>query len=118
MGGQDKGLEVSRRRAAVWLGVADGVRFVGFVDRAGKTREGEAADIFVNTSRVDNTPVAVIEACAMGLPVVSTDVGGIRDLLSDGLSWLLLPDDDVQAMVEGILRLVREPPLAARLSAN
>jgi len=118
MGGQDKGLEASLRREAVRLGVADAVRFVGFLDRAGKTREGEAADIFVNTSRVDNTPVAVIEACAMGLPVVSTDVGGIRDLLSDGLSGLLVPDDDVQAMAEAILRLVGEPQLAERLSTN
>jgi len=54
----------------------------------------------------------------MGLPVVSTDVGGIRDLLSDGLSGLLVPDDDVQAMAEAILRLVGEPQLAERLSTN
>jgi glycosyltransferase involved in cell wall biosynthesis len=118
MGGQDKGLEPSLRREAVRMGVADAVRFVGFLDRAGKMREGEAADIFINTNRIDNTPVAVIEACAMGLPVVSTDVGGMRDLLSDGVSGLLVPDDDVQAMAEAILRLVRDPQLAARLSTN
>jgi glycosyltransferase involved in cell wall biosynthesis len=118
MGGQDKGLEPSLRREAVRMGVADAVRFVGFLDRAGKMREGEAADIFINTSRIDNTPVAIIEACAMGLPVVSTDVGGIRDLLSDGVSGLLVPDDDVQAMAEAILRLVSDPLLAQRLSTN
>jgi L-malate glycosyltransferase len=118
MGGQDKGLEPSLRREAVRMGVADAVRFVGFLDHAGKRREGEAADIFINTNRIDNTPVAIIEACAMGLPVVSTDVGGIRDLLSDGVSGLLVPDDDVQAMAEAILRLVGDPRLAQRLSIN
>jgi glycosyltransferase involved in cell wall biosynthesis len=118
MGGQDKGLEPSLRWEAVRMGLADAVRFVGFLDSAGKRREGGAADIFINTNRVDNTPVAVIEACAMGLPVVSTDVGGIRDLLSDGVSGLLVPDDDVQAMAEAILRLVGDPRLAERLSTN
>jgi glycosyltransferase involved in cell wall biosynthesis len=118
MGGQDKGLEPSLRREAARMGVADAVRFVGFLDQEGKTREGEAADIFINTNRIDNTPVAVIEACAMGLPVVSTDVGGIRDLLSDGVSGLLVPDDDDQAMAEAILRLVKDARLAERLSIN
>jgi glycosyltransferase involved in cell wall biosynthesis len=118
MGGQDKGLAAGLRRDAARLGVADAVRFVGFLDLAGKAREGGAADIFINTSRIDNTPVAVIEAGAMGLPVVSTDVGGIRDLLSDGVSGLLVPDGDVDAMADAILRLVGDPPLAERLSTN
>lgn len=118
MAGQDKGLEPSLRREAARMDLADAVRFVGFLDSAGKRREGAAADIFINTSRVDNTPVAIIEVCAMGLPVVSTDVGGIRDLLSDGVSGLLVPDDDVQAMAEAILRLVGDPRLAQRLSTN
>jgi L-malate glycosyltransferase len=118
MGGQDNGLEPSLRQEAVRMGVADAVRFVGFLELAGKRREGEAADIFINTNRIDNTPVAVIEACAMGLPVVSTDVGGIRDLLTDGVSGILVPDDNVPAMAEAILRLVGNPQLAQRLSAN
>jgi glycosyltransferase involved in cell wall biosynthesis len=118
MGGQDKGLEPSLRQEAARMGVAGAVRFVGFLDRAGKMREGEAADIFINTNRIDNTPVAIIEACAMGLPVVATDVGGIRDLLTERVSGLLVPDDDVQAMAEAIVRLVRDPELAGRLSTN
>jgi glycosyltransferase involved in cell wall biosynthesis len=118
MAGQDSGLESSVRYEAVRMGVADAVHFVGFLEFEGKTREGNAADIFINTNRIDNMPVSVIEACAMGLPVVSTDVGGIRDLLSDGVSGLLVADDDVQGMAGAILRLVREPGLAKRLSAN
>jgi glycosyltransferase involved in cell wall biosynthesis len=118
MGGQDNGLEPLLRQEAVRMGVADAVRFVGFLDSAGKRREGGAADIFINTNRIDNTPVAVIEACAMGLPVVATDVGGIRDLLTHEVSGLIVPDDDAQAMAEAILRLVGDPQLAERLSSN
>jgi glycosyltransferase involved in cell wall biosynthesis len=118
MGGQEKGLQDAVRADAVRLGVQGAVRFAGFLDAVGKKREGATADIFVNTNRVDNTPVAVIEAWAMGLPVVSTDVGGIRDLIRDGETGLLVPDADVEAMSAAIVSLVRDPDLAGRLSAN
>ncbi len=116
MAGQDKGLLETTRRLAQTLGVAERVRFVGFLDSAGKAREGDAADIFLNTNRVDNMPVSVVEACAMGLPVVATAVGGIPDLLEDGRTGLLVPDGDVEAMAQAAARLLREPELACRLS--
>jgi glycosyltransferase involved in cell wall biosynthesis len=56
--------------------------------------------------------------CAMGLPVVSTNVGGVPDLLTHEETGLLVPDGDVEAMTNAIVRLVREPELAARLSRN
>ncbi len=118
MAGQDKGMETEVRRLARALGVEDAVRFPGFLDMAGKVREGSAADIFVNTSRIDNMPVAILEAGALGLPVVSTAVGGIADLLRDGENGLLVPDDDEERMLAAVRRLLAEPALAARLSAN
>jgi glycosyltransferase involved in cell wall biosynthesis len=118
MAGQDKGLEREVREDAARLGVADAIRFVGFLNAEGKAREGSAADIFISTNRIDNTPVAVIEAGAMGLPVVSTDVGGVRHLVRDGESALLVPDDDADAMADAVVRLVRDPALATRLSTN
>jgi len=117
MGGQDHRFARTVREEAKRLGIG-GTRFVGFLDRADKAREGEAADIFINTSRVDNFPVAVIEACAMGLPVVSTQVGGIPQLLDQGETGLLVPDDDSDAMADAVVRLIRDPQLAARLSIN
>jgi len=81
-------------------------------------REGHAADIFINTNRIDNMPVAVVEACAMGLPVVATAVGGVPDLLKDGETGLLVPDDDDKMMAEAIKRLLDDAELAGRLSAN
>ncbi|MGH9661911.1 MAG: glycosyltransferase family 4 protein [Bryobacteraceae bacterium] len=118
MAGQDKGLERSVRQEAAQLGLDGAVRFAGFLNPPGKVREGEAADIFINTSSVDNVPVAVLEACAMGLPVVSTAVGGIRWLLNDAETALLVPDDDCDGMASQILRLIDDPELAVRLSTN
>ncbi len=118
LAGQDKGSQHQTERLAVDLGVAGAVRFPGFLDEKAKIAAFRAADVFVNTNRIDNMPVSVVEACAMGLPVVSTRVGGIPDLLVDGETGLLVPDDDAAAMAEAVLRLLRDEELAARLSAN
>jgi glycosyltransferase involved in cell wall biosynthesis len=63
-------------------------------------------DIFLNTSTIDNTPVSVIEAMALGLPVVSTDVGGMRYLIEQGSDGILVESGDVDAMVLAICDLV------------
>jgi glycosyltransferase involved in cell wall biosynthesis len=84
----------------------------------GKARFGDQGEVFLNTNRVDNMPVSVLEACAMGMPVVSTAVGGVPDLLTDGVTGLLVPDNDHDAMAEAVLRLLRDPELAGRLSTN
>lgn len=118
MAGQEKGLEMQTRQMAEELGLKDAVRFAGFLDAEGKAREGTAADIFLNTNRIDNAPVSVVEACAMGLPVVATAVGGVPDLLTDGETGLLVPDDDDVAMAAAVQRLLTEPGLAGNLSAN
>ena len=118
MAGKDKGMEAQVKQFAEEKGVIDNVRFPGFLDLNAKHRECEAADLFIVTNRVDNMPVAVVEACAMGLPVVATAVGGIPDLLTHDDTGLLVADDDVEAMTAEIKRLVDEPELASRLSAN
>jgi glycosyltransferase involved in cell wall biosynthesis len=118
MAGQDLGLEGRVRRLAADMGLADAVRFAGFLDMDGKRREGAAADIFINTNRVDNQPVSVIEACAMGMPVVATSVGGIPFLLRHEETGLLVRDGDVEGMARAILRLTQEPELCSRLSSN
>ena len=116
--GRDAGIQADVQRLVHKLGLDGAVRFPGYLDMAAKVREGNAADIFLNTNHVDNMPVSVVEACAMGLPVVATNVGGIPDLLTDGETGLLIPDDDDQAMAAAVLHLLHDPDLAARLSAN
>ena len=118
MAGQDKGLQIEAQKLAEGLGIGAAVRFAGFLDMEGKIRESEQADIFINTNRIDNMPVAIVEACAMGMPVVATEVGGIPDLLTNGQTALLVPDEDDKQMVEAILALLDDPDLAGRLSAN
>ena len=117
MAGQDKGLQASIERLAADLSLDGSVRFPGFLNMEGKIREAAEADIFLNTNRVDNMPVAVVEACAMGLPVISTSVGGVPDLLTDGETGLLVGDNDVDEMERAILRLLRDSELAGRISA-
>lgn len=118
LAGQDKGLQVEAQRLADSLGVLDAIRFPGYLKVEDKVREFGQADIFINTNRIDNMPVAVVEACAMGLPVVTTNVGGIPDLLTDGQTALLVPDDDDEKMAEAILSLLERPDLASHLSTN
>ncbi len=116
MAGQDKGELDATRELAAQLGLGGVVRFPGFLDLAGKKAEMSVHDVFLNTNHTDNTPVSVLEAAAVGLPVVATEVAGIPYLLQNDHSALLVPDGDVEAMASAVLRLVREPELAQQLS--
>ena len=118
LAGQDRGLLAPTQRLVERLGLGTAVRFAGFLNAEGKAREFPRHDVFLNTNRVDNTPVSVIEAAAYGLPVVATRVGGIAHLLRDGETGLLVPDGDAPAMAGAVRRLLNEPGLAARLSAE
>lgn len=118
MGGVDKGLESSVKNSAREMGLEDSVRFPGFLDEAAKAEEFSKADIFLNTNRVDNMPVSVVEACAFGLPVVATDVGGLSKLIDHGENGLLVKDDDPKEMARAVIGLLNDPELAGRLSEN
>lgn len=75
-------------------------------------------NIFINTTHFDNTPISVIEAMALGLPVVSTNVGGIPYLLEHNTNALLINDNDAADMTKQIKRILSEPDLASALSCN
>lgn len=110
--------EGALRALANSLGVAEQVRFEGRLDRDAIIKLYAGADVMLNPSRVDNMPNSVIEALACGLPVVSTDVGGVPYIVEHGQTALLVPADDPQAMAAAVLRLSREPDLGERLRAN
>lgn len=63
-------------------------------------------DIFINTTHFDNTPVSLIEAMALGLPIVTTNVGGIPYLVEHENQAILVDDNDVEAMVCSIIKLI------------
>ncbi len=122
--GPDRGdgsLARARTRVAE-LGLASSVSIRPGVAKPEVPEHLAAADLFVNTSRTDNMPVSVIEAMACGLPIVSTDVGGIGRLLEHEVDALLVPAGSpaamAQAMAQAVRRIRREPGLAARLSQN
>jgi glycosyltransferase involved in cell wall biosynthesis len=117
--GPDKGdgsLQAAQAAAAE-LGVADCVEFVGRIPKDAIPEWLDRADIFLNTTNVDNTPLSVIEAMASGLCVVSTDVGGLPYLLDNGIDAVLVPADDVRAMAESVQHLIHNSEHAGRMSA-
>jgi glycosyltransferase involved in cell wall biosynthesis len=87
---------------AAGLGLDGHVRFCGW--RQDLPTIYGATDVCVLTSRNEGTPVAVIEALAAGVPAVSTDVGGVRDVLSSPVLGATAPDGDVDALAAHVLR--------------
>lgn len=106
------------KKLALELGVVDRVAFTGPVTKDKIPHLLYEGDIFLNTSRVDNTPVSVLEAMGSGLCIVSTNVGGIPYLLEDECDALLVPAGDDAAMAKAIGRFLTEDGLAGRLSKN
>ena len=118
MAGVDKGLRHQVEDLAAEMNLSDSIRFVGFLDHDGKLAEFSESDIYLNTNRIDNMPVSVIEARALGLPVVATDVGGLRYMINHGEDGFLVPDNDDDEMVAAIRGLIEDPHLANRVSRS
>lgn len=94
------------------------VVFTGKLSKSKWVKLSEQYDIFLNTTHYDNTPISVIEAIALGLPVISTNVGGIPYLLKDRETALLVDDNDVDGMVAGIRELISDENLKDKLVMN
>ncbi len=92
------------------------VDFPGLLSKEEWVKLSSDYDIFLNTTDVDNTPVSVIEAMALGLPVVSTNVGGMPFLIENGKTGLLVPPGDVNAMLSQINFLLEKPEEAQKIS--
>jgi glycosyltransferase involved in cell wall biosynthesis len=95
-----------------------GVDFRGVASRQEIGRCYDAADIFINASRLDNMPVSVLEAFASGTPVVSTAPEGMRFLVEHERTGLLSDPGDVRGLAQNVMRVLRDPELASRLALN
>jgi glycosyltransferase involved in cell wall biosynthesis len=93
------------KRLADELGVAQAVRFTGRLDNERVAQLYREADVLLNPSTVDNMPVSLLEAMASGVPIVSTDVGGIPYLVEHGRTALLVAPRDPEAMAAAVLRV-------------
>ena len=117
MVGPDKDGSLQTTKAfAESVGVA--VNFTGQLAKEDWWQLASEHDIFINTTHFDNTPISVMEAMALGLPVVSTNVGGIPYLLADKENALLVNDDDDKAMTEAICSLLEDQQKASDLTLN
>jgi len=90
------------------LKLEDSVEFTGVLTKKEWHKKSEGYDIFINTTNVDNTPISVIEAMALGLPIVSTDVGGLPYLISNNNDGILVQKENPSKMANAILKLIEE----------
>jgi glycosyltransferase involved in cell wall biosynthesis len=115
--GDGPDLDATRSEAAR-LGLDQRVRFLGPLDREGVLTLFRAADASLLSSSWENFPHTVVESLAVGTPVVSTDVGGVAEVVRDGENGLLVPAGDAGALAGAIRRVVEEPGLRTRLAAQ
>jgi glycosyltransferase involved in cell wall biosynthesis len=107
--------ESQLRSLAETLGVA-GVRFAGRVDPDAMPLLYDRADVFVNSSIVDNQPLSILEAFAAGVPVVSTPTGGIAAMVRNDDTGLIVAADDPAAMAGAVDDLLSRPARARQMT--
>lgn len=100
------------------LGVISQVTFTGKITKKEWHELSRKYDVFINTTNVDNTPISVMEAMALGLPVVSTNVGGVPFLVENEKEGLLVDKGNVQQMVEKIKFLIENPEKSLEFTTN
>lgn len=110
--------EAELRAMTKRLGLEGAVGFVGRLDRQGIVELYDSADAMLNPTTVDNMPTSVIEAMASGLPVISTDVGGIPYIVTNRESALLVPAGQPDSMAKAVLELKSDLSLQRGLRKN
>lgn len=114
---KDGSLTLARNRANE-LGIKDSITFTGLLEKKDWIEISLDYDIFVNTTNFDNMPISVIEAMALGLPIISTNVGGLPYLIEDGKEGILVPPDSVDGFVSAIDKIISDNQLANELVSN
>lgn len=109
----DGELRAALERRAGELGLTGAVRFLGW--RADIDRLYADIDVVALTSRNEGSPVALIEAMAAGAPVVSTEVGGVADVVQHGVTGLLAPMDDDAGLARHVVTLLGDRALGLRM---
>ena len=100
------------------LGIEKNIIIAGPLQREEWVALSVNYDIFISTTTIDNTPMSIIESLALGLPVISTNVGGVPYLLTHNENALLVNTDDDSAMADAIDRLLTTPALVEKLTFN
>jgi glycosyltransferase involved in cell wall biosynthesis len=98
------------------LNLTDRVTLLGAVPEETVRSELEAAHVFALASLEEPLGVVIMEAMAMGVPVVVTGAGGVPELVDDGVDGLLVPPRDPRQLADALVRVLRDPQLARRLA--
>jgi glycosyltransferase involved in cell wall biosynthesis len=112
----DGDLEAELEERAAGLGLAERVRFMGLRRDVPDLVPG--LDIACLTSRYECAPLVIMEAMAAGVPVVTTDVGAVRDMIDDSVEGFIVPPGDVDALASRIALLAEDAGLRSRLGSN
>jgi glycosyltransferase involved in cell wall biosynthesis len=104
------------REKAAALGISDRVTFSGYV--ADTRLVYLAADVLLMPSRYEGLPMALLEAMAMGLPVVASQLDGIAEVIGDGREGFLVPSDNASLFVERTAALLQDADLSSRIAQN
>lgn len=110
-GSQDEGINKS-----ISLGIKDRVQFAGWIKGADKDSIFRSASIFCLPSYAEGFPMAILDAWAYGIPVITTPVGGIPDIVFDGKNGLLFKPGDVNELAQKLSILIDNQDLSAKIS--
>jgi glycosyltransferase involved in cell wall biosynthesis len=100
------------------LEIAESVTFTGRLDNKKMAEIYRGTDLLLNSSLADNMPISLLEGLASGVPIVTTNVGGIPYLVEEGQTALLIDPNHPQAMAAAAMQVLSDPDLAALLRKN
>jgi glycosyltransferase involved in cell wall biosynthesis len=100
------------------LGLGARVSFPGWLPEAEAHQRLAQAALLVLPSEAEGLPMAIVEAFAWGVPVISTPVGSTPDILHDGVEGLMIPVGDVDALAKALERMIGDADLRRQLGAN
>jgi len=103
------------RASARRLGIADKVEIPGWLDSEATAEVLRRSDILVLPTFIENLPMTILEAFACGVPVVTTPVAAITEVVDHGRNGLLVPVGDIGALTEALRQLIEDPDLRRRL---
>lgn len=112
----DGPIRASLEERASQLGIAEAVRFLGKRSDVGYLLR--AIDVYVQPSLREGLPLSLLDAMAVGIPVVATTAGGIKEVVRDEENGLLVPPDDPQSLAVALIRILENGPLRSKLSRS
>ena len=116
IGGERDDSFIECKQLAQKLGIEKDVIFTGRLTKKEWIEKSKDYNIFINTTTVDNAPLSVVEAMALGLPVISTNVGGMPYMIENNVNGILTENDNAEQMANAVCRIMTNKDLYNFLS--